>query len=125
MNENQTTYDAIVQHLDEIGWNSHEIFYYKIEFKIDGVDKTRYADIVLFAKGKAIGVIEIKKPGYDLNLAIHQAKSYAEDLDANLIYATDGSDYLQFNTKTNLAEKIDGIPTVLELQENHNFHRYE
>jgi len=125
MNENQTTYDAIVQHLDEIGWNSHEIFYYKIEFKIDGVDKTRYADMVLFAKGKAIGVIEIKKPGYDLNLAIHQAKSYAEDLDANLIYATDGTDYLQFNPKTNLAEKIDGIPTVRELQENHNFHRYE
>jgi len=125
MNENQTTYDAIVQHLDEIGWNSHEIFHYKIEFKIAGVGKTQYADIVLFAKGKAIGVIEIKKPGYDLNLAILQAKSYAEDLDTNLIYATDGTDYLQFNPKTNLAEKIDGIPTVLELQENNNFNRYE
>ena len=60
-----------------------------------------------------------------MNLAIHQAKSYAEDLDANLIYATDGTDYLQFNPKTNLAQKIDGIPTVRELQENHNFHRYE
>lgn len=125
MNETQIISDVIIPDLDKKGWKTHDIFHYKVEFKIDGADKPRYADIVLFALGKPIGVIEVKISGADLNLAIQQAKIYAKDLDAKLIYATDGEDYLQFNPETNLVEKTDGIPTVRELHENHNFHRYE
>jgi len=125
MNEAQIISDLIIPALNEKGWKAHDIFHYKVEFKIDGADKPRYADIVLFALGKPIGVIEVKNAGSDLDLAIQQAKSYAADLGAKLIYATDGSDYVQFKPETNLAEKIDGIPTVRELHENYNFHHYE
>lgn len=125
MNEVQIISDLIIPALDEKGWKAHDIFHYKVEFKIDTTVKPRYADIVLFALHKPIGVIEIKKPGSDLNIALNQAKSYAEDLDAKLIYATDGTDYLQFDGETGSTTKIDGIPTVRELHENHNFHRYE
>jgi type I restriction enzyme R subunit len=125
MNEAQIIANVIIPDLDEKGWKSHDIFHYKVEFKIDGADTPRYADIILFALHKPIGVIEVKKTGADLNMALNQAKSYAEDLGAELIYATDGTDYVQFNAQAQSSERIDGIPTVQELHKNHNFHRYE
>lgn len=125
MNEAQIISEVIIPELDEKGWSAHDIFHYKIEFRIDVTIKPRYADIILFALHKPIGVIEVKKTGADLNMALNQAKSYAEDLGAELIYATDGTDYVQFNAQAQSSERIDGIPTVQELHENHNFHRYE
>ncbi len=48
-------------------------------------------DYTLFYEDKPIGIIEVKKPGSDLNKAMEQALGYAKKLDAPLVFATDGS----------------------------------
>jgi type I restriction enzyme M protein len=48
-------------------------------------------DYTLFYEDKPIGIIEVKKPGSDLNKAMAQALGYAKKLNAPLVFATDGS----------------------------------
>jgi type I restriction enzyme M protein len=48
-------------------------------------------DYTLFYEYKPIGIIEVKKPGSDLNKAMEQALGYAKKLNAPLVFATDGS----------------------------------
>ena len=54
-------------------------------------------DYVLYSSDKSrekpIAIIETKKPGKDLNLALEQAFKYAKNLDAPIIFATDGVFY--------------------------------
>jgi type I restriction enzyme M protein len=63
--------------------------------------KYRASLVLLIFKGyssdksreKPIAIIETKKPGKDLNLALEQAFKYAKNLDAPIIFATDGVFY--------------------------------
>jgi hypothetical protein len=118
MNEAQIISEVIIPVLDENDWNSHNLFYYKEISRL----APQFAGFLLMGGSKRIGVIKVEKPGSDLNLAVLQAMSFAANLNNDngysspkLIYATDGTDYVQFNMETNTSEKIVGIPAVWDL----------
>ena len=67
-------------------------------------------DYVLYEKGKdtPLIVIETKKKGANINLAIEQGKFYAETLNAPIVFATDGVYYKSLHTVTQKPLLLNG-----------------
>jgi len=67
-------------------------------------------DYVLYENGKdtPLIVIETKKAGCNINDALIQGKSYAEVLDAPIVFATDGVYYKSYHTRTHKPLLLNG-----------------
>lgn len=67
-------------------------------------------DYVLYEKGKdkPLIVIETKKPGTNIGLALIQGKQYAQVLNAPIVFATDGVFYKSLHTETEKPLLLNG-----------------
>ena len=54
---------------------------YPLKWKEEEEDPTRSADYLLYAEGRAIGIIEAKPVGHTLEGVVIQSKRYTEGLD--------------------------------------------
>ncbi len=103
----------VLDKLNDLGWNSHDIYYYKQEVELNSGKK---ADIVLHRAGKAIGLIEVKRVGTILLSHTQQPFLLADELDLKLIYITDGNLIYQLFKDSNIAIQCHQFPSVSELE---------
>ena len=115
MNEQEIIQSTVVPALNEKGWDSHDLYHYKVEYAIESGEKRLIADIVLFKGGTPIGVIEVKGPNGNLNQAIIQAKSYAKELNTDFVYATDGKYIFKSALNSQTIESTLEFPSVEEI----------
>ena len=118
MNEQEIIQSKVVPALNEKGWDSHDIYHYKVEYTIKSGEKRLIADIVLFKGGTPIGVIEVKGPNGNLNQASLQAKTYAKELNTELVYATDGKYIFKSVLNSQTTETTSEFPSVEEMHNN-------
>lgn len=112
----------IEEHLRERGWDITDFNSTRKRWRenLDGEE----ADRVFLRDGKAVAILEAKKPGKDLWAALDQAKGYARTYKRNtgseipLLFASDGEIFLRQNLKANtLPERIANFPTPSEFGE--------
>lgn len=72
--------------------------------------KGKRPDYVLYEKGRdnPLIVIETKKPGSNINMALQQGKEYAKALNAPIVFATDGVYYKSLHTSTQKPLVLNG-----------------
>ena len=120
MNESEIIQSKVLPALNEKGWNRHDLYYYVVEYDINSGEKRLIADIVLFKEGTPIGVIEVKGQNGNLNQGIHQAKLYANELNTNLVYATDGKYIFKSELTSQTIESITEFPSVEEIHKSYH-----
>ncbi|MGD0625234.1 MAG: restriction endonuclease subunit R, partial [Thermodesulfobacteriota bacterium] len=112
----------VEEHLRKRGWDITDFTVTRKRWRdyLDGDE----ADRVFLHAGKAIAILEAKKPGRDLWAALEQAKAYARAYkrntagDISLLFASDGKVFLRQNLKANtLPERITAFPTPAEFGE--------
>jgi type I site-specific restriction endonuclease len=103
----------VLSDLNNLGWNTHDIYYYKQEVDLES---KRRADIVLYRAGKPIGLIEVKKLGFDLLSNVKQSLLLADDLNVKLIYITDGNLIYQIFKDSSIAIQCHNYVAVSELE---------
>ncbi len=77
--------------------------------------KPEIADYILVYKNLKIGVIEAKRDELEVGEGVAQAKSYAEKLQIDYTYATNGKVIYQISMKSGEEGEIDCFPTPDEL----------
>ena len=107
---------TITDSLNQKGWNSHDLYYYKLEFLIQSNDKKRIADIVLFKGGIPLGVIEVKSGIVELKKSIEQVKGYAKALGVNFIFISNGNEIFQVFNDSEVLHRLFEFPSVDEIQ---------
>ena len=113
--ETDTAHKIIVPYLENLGFKKSEMeFEFPIKAQIgSGKAKTVFADIVIRQKGKAVVIIEIKKPDHRLEERDReQAISYARLFDPepiNFAVVTNGRIWQAYNVKTK--ERIPKVPS--------------
>lgn len=123
MNESETRAEYIDPKLKESGWGEVEGSKVLREFRItDGRiqvggqrAKPEIADYILVYKNQKIGVIEAKQLELPATEGVAQAKSYAEKLQIEYTYATNGRDIYEMNMKTGKEWYLERFPTPDEL----------
>jgi len=123
MNESETRAEYIDPKLKESGWGEVEGSKVLREFRItDGRIQTggvrgkpEIADYILVYKNHKIGVIEAKHEGLHVTEGVAQAKSYAEKMQIEYTYATNGKSIYEMNIKTGKEWYIERFPTPDEL----------
>ena len=123
MNEAGTRAESIDPLLKQAGWGEVEGSKVLREFRItDGRiqtggrrGKSEIADYVLVYKNQKIGVIEAKAETLEATEGVAQAKAYAEKLQIDYTYATNGKEIYQISMKTGQEGKVDIFPTPDEL----------
>src|SRR6476661_9100631 len=72
--------------------------------------KGKRPDYVLYEKGKdtPLIIIETKKPGSNISLALEQGRNYAEILNVPIVFATDGVYYKSIHTFTKKPLLLNG-----------------
>lgn len=103
--------------LNSFGWNTNEdspfcnVFTERAKITSQRIKlKGKKPDYVLYKSGtdEPIAVIEAKRKGQSLNAAVEYAlNQYAKPLGIPLVFATDGTLFKTFHTKTNTELKID------------------
>jgi len=123
MNESETRAEYIDPKLKEAGWGEVEDSRILREYRItEGRiqnggrrSKPEIADYVLVYKNRKIGVIEAKRLDLEAAEGVAQAKSYADKLQIDYTYATNGKEIYQISMKTGDEGNIDRFPTPDEL----------
>ncbi|MFA5831127.1 MAG: DEAD/DEAH box helicase family protein [Candidatus Paceibacterota bacterium] len=123
MNEAETRAEYIDPKLAASGWgiieNSkvlREFHITKGRIQVGGERaKPEIADYVLVYKNRKIGVIEAKAEGLPATEGLAQAKSYAEKLQIEYTYATNGKEICEVNMKTGKEWSPERFPTPDEL----------
>jgi len=123
MNEAETRAEYIDPKLKASGWGEVEGSKVLREFHItDGKiltggtrSKPEIADYILVYKNRKIGVIEAKALDLPLTEGAAQAKAYAEKLEIDYTYSTNGKEIYEINMKSGYEGKVDGFPTPDEL----------
>jgi len=123
MNESETRAEYIDPKLKESGWGEVEGSKVLREFRItDGRiqvggqrAKPEIADYILVYKNQKIGVIEAKQLELPATEGVAQAKSYAEKLQIEYTYATNGRDIYEMNMRTGKEWYPERFPTPDEL----------
>ena len=123
MNESETRAEYIDPKLKASGWGEIEGSRVLREFRITegkiltgGVrSKPEIADYILVYKNRKIGVIEAKAENLSASEGVMQAKTYAEKLQIDYTYATNGKDIYEISMKTGKEGDIDKFPTPDEL----------
>jgi type I restriction enzyme, R subunit len=123
MNESETRAEFIDPKLKESGWGEVEGSKVLREFRItDGKiqtggtrSKPEIADYILVYKNKKIGVIEAKAESLSVTEGVAQAKAYAEKLQIDYTYASNGKEIYVISMKTGEESEIADFPTPDEL----------
>ena len=123
MNESETRAEYIDPKLKASGWGEIEGSRILRELRItDGKiqtggmrSKPEIADYVLVYKNRKIGVIEAKKESLPVGEGVAQAKAYAEKLDIDYTYSTNGKEIYQISLKSGEEGEIANFPTPDEL----------
>ncbi len=126
MNESETRAEYIDPKLKASGWGEVEdskILRERDVCKItDGRilsggerAKPEIADYILVYKNKKIAVVEAKKDELEATEGVTQAKTYAEKLQIEYTYSTNGKKIYQISMKTGKEEYIDKFPSPEEL----------
>lgn len=123
MNESETRAEYIDPKLKTSGWGEVEESKVLREFRITegkiqagGLrSKPEIADYILVYKNRKIGVIEAKAEGLSESEGVAQAKSYAQKLQIDYTYATNGKEIYEMGMKTGKEWNLDRFPTPDEL----------
>jgi type I restriction enzyme, R subunit len=123
MNESETRAEYIDPMLKASGWGEVEESRVLREFRItDGKiqvggkrSKPEIADYILVYKNRKIAVIEAKAVDLPATEGVAQAKSYAEKLDIDYTYSTNGKEVYQISMKTGEEGEVKAFPTPHEL----------
>ncbi len=123
MNESETRAEYIDPKLKYSGWGEVDGSKVLREFRItDGKiqtgglrSKPEIADYILVYKNRKIGVIEAKAEGISASEGVAQAKSYAQKLQIDYTYATNGKKIYEMGMKTGKEWYLDRFPTPDEL----------
>ena len=123
MNESETRAEYIDPKLKASGWGEVEESKVLREFRItDGRiqaggmrGKPEIADYILVYKNRKIGVIEAKAENLEATEGVAQAKSYAEKLQIDYTYATNGKEVYEMSMKNGQEGNIADFPTPDEL----------
>lgn len=123
MNESETRAEYIDPKLKESGWGEAEGSKILREFRItDGRiqgggqrSKPEIADYVLVYKNQKIGVIEAKQLELPSTEGVAQAKAYAEKLQIEYTYSTNGREIYEMNMRTGKEWYLERFPTPDEL----------
>ena len=123
MNEAETRAEYIDPSLKVSGWGVVEGSKVLREFRItDGRiqtggkrSKPEIADYILIYKNRKIAVIEAKAENLSVAEGVAQAKAYAEKLQIDYTYASNGKDIYEMSMKTGRERDISVFPTPDEL----------
>lgn len=123
MNESETRAEYIDPMLKASGWGEVEESRVLREFRItDGKiqvggkrSKPEIADYILVYKNHKIAVIEAKAIDLPATEGVAQAKSYAEKLQIDYTYSTNGKELYQISMKTGQEGEVKVFPTPDEL----------
>ncbi|KKR08513.1 MAG: Type I restriction system, subunit R [Parcubacteria group bacterium GW2011_GWC2_39_14] len=123
MNESETRAEYIDPKLKASGWGEVEGSKVLREFRItDGRIQTgglrgkpEIADYILVYKNCKIGVIEAKAENLEATEGAAQAKSYAQKLQIDYTYATNGKEIYEISMGTGKEKSIADFPTPDEL----------
>lgn len=123
MNESETRAEYIDPKLKEAGWGEIEGSKISREYHItDGKilaggarSKPQIADYILVYKNRKISVVEAKSVDLAPTEGVGQAKLYAEKLNIDYTYSTNGKEIYEISMKTGKEEMIDNFPTPDEL----------
>ncbi len=126
MNEAETRAELIDPKLREAGWgiieNSRVLRERDVckitegRIRIGGRrDKALYADYILVYKGIKLAVIEAKSDELSVGEGVAQAKLYAQKLQVDYAYSTNGKEIYQICMKTGEEKFVDKFPAPDEL----------
>lgn len=123
MNESETRAEYIDPMLKASGWGEVEESRVLREFRItDGKiqvggkrSKPEIADYILVYKNHKIAVIEAKAIDLPATEGVAQAKSYAEKLQIDYTYSTNGKELYQISMKSGQEGEVKRFPTPDEL----------
>lgn len=123
MNEAETRAEYIDPKLKEAGWGEIENSKILREFHItDGRigngglrGKAEIADYILVYKNRKIAVIEAKAENFSVTEGVAQAKAYAEKLQIDYTYSSNGKEIYQISMKTGEEKEVENFPTPKEL----------
>ncbi len=123
MNEAETRAEYVDPKLKEAGWGEIEGSKILREFHItDGKIQTgglrgkpEIADYILVYKNHKIGVIEAKAENFSITEGVAQAKAYAEKMQIDFTYSTNGKGIYEISMKNGQEGEINKFPTPEEL----------
>lgn len=123
MNEAETRAELIDPKLKAAGWGDVEgskVFReYRINIGRIQVGGTRakpeIADYILVYKNQKVGVIEAKAEGVPAAEGVAQAKAYAQKLDVDFTYATNGQDIYEMSMLSGKEGAVEHFPSPEEL----------
>ena len=123
MNEAETRAEYIDPKLKDSGWGEVEgskiLREYRItegRIQVGGTrSKPEIADYILVYKNQKLAVIEAKKLESSKTEGLGQAKDYAQKLQIQFTYSTNGKEIYQADMKTGKEEDIVNFPTPEEL----------
>lgn len=123
MNESETRAERIDPKLKASGWGEVEGSKVLREFSItDGKilpggkrGPSERADYVLVYKNRKIGIVEAKADGESVGEGVAQAKLYAQKLQIDYTYSTNGKGIYEMSMKTGLERDVYSFPTPDEL----------
>jgi len=128
MNESETRAELIDPKLKQAGWGvieSSKILRERDVCKITegriqvggGRKKPLIADYILIYKGIKLAVVEAKSDELEVGEGVAQAKQYAQKLNLDYTYSTNGKEIYQICMKTGEEKLIDNFPSPIELWE--------
>lgn len=125
MNETQTEQDLILPKLRAQGWNDGGSAVVLRQHPISrgalvGGGRRQAplkADMVLKYKGRLLAVIEAKKRGAYVTEGLAQAKDYAERLQVQYTFSTNGDEIYRVDMRAHQEGEVDRFPTPEELWE--------
>lgn len=123
MNESETRAEYIDPKLKASGWGEFDGSKILREFPITPGKiqtgwtrgKPEIADYVLVYQGQKIAVVEAKQADFAVTEWVAQAKSYAEKLQIEYTYSTNGREIYEINMKTGHECLVENFPTPDEL----------
>src|SRR3989344_9640551 len=123
MNEEDTRVELIEPKLRESGWGVIENARIRRNFpitlgRIQGSGKRAqplFADFILEFNGRKLAVIEAKKSSLHVGEGVAQAKEYAQKLQIDFTFATNGKEIYQIDMETGKEGPVKAFPTPLEL----------
>lgn len=123
MNEAETRAEYIDPKLKESGWGEIEGSKILREFHItEGKiqaggerGKKEIADYILVYKNQKLAVIEAKQGELGVGEGVVQAKAYAEKLETDFTYSTNGKEIYEISMKSGKEKSVDKFPTPDEL----------
>jgi len=117
MNEAETRAELIDPKLKACGWGVMEGSRIFREYKITqgkilsgGRGKRLIADYILSYKGMNLAVVEAKSDNLEVGEGVMQAKQYAEKLQLETAYATNGKEIYQICMKTGAEGLVEKLP---------------